>query len=117
MRAQAFFGLTILSTLLVTFPLKQSPYAQDEKPKIGFSIEAMKGERWQTVAGCSGAVAQRNRIAERAHQGIRRADGGNRQGSVPGSVLAQASVGCRNADGADVCADDGRSVSIPKVAR
>ena len=48
MRAQAFFGLTILSTFLVTFALKQSAYAQDEKTKIGFSTEAMKGERWQT---------------------------------------------------------------------
>lgn len=48
MRAQAFFGLTILSTLPAAFALKQSAYAQDEKPKIGFSIEAMKGERWQT---------------------------------------------------------------------
>jgi D-xylose transport system substrate-binding protein len=48
MRARAFFGLTILSTLLVTLPLKQPVYTQDQKLKIGFSTEAMKGERWQT---------------------------------------------------------------------
>ena len=35
-----------------------------------------------SIAGCSGAVAQRNRIAERARHGIRRANGENRQGSV-----------------------------------
>jgi D-xylose transport system substrate-binding protein len=48
MRAKAFIGLTILFTLLITLPLKQSAYAQDQKLKIGFSMEAMKGERWQT---------------------------------------------------------------------
>ncbi len=69
------------------------------------------------VARGSGTVAQRNRIAERAHQGIRRADGKNRQGSVPGSVLAQAGEGCRNADRTDLCPDDRRPVSVSEESR
>ena len=49
--------------------------------------------------------------------GIRRTDRENRQGSVPGSVLAQAGEGCRNADRADLCSDDRGSVSIPEEPR
>src|SRR5262249_32804604 len=69
------------------------------------------------VARCSGAVARRNRIAERAHPGIRRTDGENRQGSVPGSIFAQAGEGCRNADRADVCPDDRRSTPVSEESR
>src|SRR6266403_1940816 len=66
------------------------------------------------VARCPGAALARGRIAERAHQGVRRTDGENRQGSVPGSVLAPAGVGCGNADRVDLYSDDRRPVSIPK---
>ena len=62
-------------------------------------------------------LAQRNRIAERTHPGIRRTHGEHRQGSVPGSVLAQASEGCRNADRADLCPHDRRPVSVPEESR
>jgi hypothetical protein len=41
------------------------------------------------VARGSGAAAQRNRITERAHQGIRGPDGENRQGELPASRTAQ----------------------------
>src|SRR6266446_1501613 len=41
--------LTVLSAILVILLTGQIVRAQDgNKPKIGFSIEAMKGERWQT---------------------------------------------------------------------
>src|SRR6202048_2531925 len=73
--------------------------------------------RERGVARCSRAVAQRGRIAERAHPGIRRANGENRQGRVPGSVLAPAGEGCRNADRADVCPDDRGPVSVPEESR
>src|SRR6266481_7083363 len=69
------------------------------------------------VARCPGAALARGRIAERAHQGVRRADGENRQGSVPGSVLAPASEGSRNAERSDVCPDDRRPVSVPEESR
>src|ERR1700686_1946657 len=64
------------------------------------------------IAGCSGTAAQRNRIAERARQGIRRTDGENRQASVPGSVLAQAGEGRGNTDRSDLCPDDRGPVSV-----
>src|SRR6202022_3496461 len=64
------------------------------------------------IAGCSGTATQRNRIAERAHQRIRRADGENRHGSVPGSVLAQAGEGRGNTDRSDVCPDNRGPVSV-----
>jgi hypothetical protein len=57
------------------------------------------------------------RIAERAHPGIRRAEGENRQGSLHGSVLAQASEGCRNADRTDLRPDDRGPVSVPEESR
>src|ERR1700721_2379391 len=60
----------------------------------------------------AGAPLARGRIAERAHQGVRRTDGENRPGSVPGSVLAQAGEGCRNADRADLYSDDRGPVSV-----
>src|ERR1700688_162041 len=69
------------------------------------------------IAGCSGTAAQRNRIAERARQGIRRTDGENRQGSVPGSVLAQAGEGRGNTDRSDVCPDDRGPVSVSEESR
>jgi D-xylose transport system substrate-binding protein len=41
--------LTVLSTVFAVLLCGQLLQAQDsDKPKIGFSIEAMKGERWQT---------------------------------------------------------------------
>lgn len=41
--------LTILSTIFATVFSGQLVHAQDvDKPKVGFSIEDMKGERWQT---------------------------------------------------------------------
>src|SRR6266850_781304 len=69
------------------------------------------------VARCPGAALARGRIAERAHQGVRRTDGENRQGSVPGSGLAQAGEGGGNPDRTDVCPDDRRPVSIRKESR
>src|ERR1700676_5180848 len=66
------------------------------------------------VARCPGAALERGRIAERADQGVRRTDGENRQGSVPGSSLAPAGEGCRNADRSDLCPDDRGSVSVPE---
>src|SRR6266478_1765997 len=69
------------------------------------------------VARCSGAVIERGRIAERAHPGVRRADGENRQGSVPGSVLAQAGEGGGNADRADLCPDDRRPTPVSEESR
>src|SRR5229473_1873554 len=52
-----------------------------------------------------------------AHQGIRRTDGEDRQRSAPGSVLTQAGEGCRNADRADVCADDRRPIPVSEESR
>ena len=69
------------------------------------------------VARCPGAALARGRIAERAHPGVRRTDGENRQGSVPGSVLAPAGEGCGNADFSDLCPDDRRPISVPKESR
>src|SRR5208283_4067393 len=69
------------------------------------------------VARGSGTAAQRNRIAERARPGIRRADGENRQGKLPTCRTAQAGEGSRNADRADVCADAGRPASVPEESR
>src|SRR5467141_4431365 len=69
------------------------------------------------VARCFGTAIERGRIAERAHPGVRRANGENRQGSVPGSVLAPAGEGCGNADRSDVCPDDRGSVSVPEKSR
>jgi D-xylose transport system substrate-binding protein len=40
--------LTILSAVLAISALQPSSAQETAKPKIGFSIEAMKGERWQT---------------------------------------------------------------------
>jgi D-xylose transport system substrate-binding protein len=46
---KALCRLTILSAAILTFFFGQLVRAQDgSKPKIGFSIEAMNGERWQT---------------------------------------------------------------------
>jgi D-xylose transport system substrate-binding protein len=46
---KALRRLTVLSAIFVIVPHAQLVRAQDaNKPKIGFSIEAMKGERWQT---------------------------------------------------------------------
>src|SRR6202035_2153220 len=69
------------------------------------------------VARCPGAALERGRIAERTHPGVRRTDGENRQGSLPGSVLAPASEGCRNADRADLCPDDRGPVSVSEESR
>src|SRR6266550_3278134 len=69
------------------------------------------------VARGSGAVAARSRIAERAHPAIRRTDGENRQGELPASRAAQTGEGGRDADRADVCADLGRSASVPEESR
>src|SRR6202162_5689019 len=69
------------------------------------------------VARGSGAVAQRNRIAERAHQGIRSADGENRQGELHASRAAQTGEGGRNTDRADVCPDPRRPKSVPEESR
>src|SRR6202162_1164028 len=66
------------------------------------------------VARGSGAVAPRSRIAERAHPGIRRADGENRPGELPASRAAQTGEGGRDTDRADVCPDLGRSASVPE---
>jgi D-xylose transport system substrate-binding protein len=49
MSMNTFARLTILSSLLIALPHGQLAHAQDQtKLLIGFSIEAMKGERWQT---------------------------------------------------------------------
>src|SRR5256884_5994845 len=63
------------------------------------------------------AAAQRNRIIERAHQGIRRTDGENRQGELPARRTAQTGEGGRNADRADVCPDPRRPASVPEESR
>src|ERR1700678_1291250 len=65
----------------------------------------------------AGAAAPRSRIVERAHPGIRGTDGENRQGELPASRVAQTGEGGRNADRADVCADPGRSASLPQESR
>ena len=69
------------------------------------------------VARGSGTVAERNRIVERAHQGIRRADGENRQGELPASRAAQTGEGSRNTDRADVCPDPRRPASVREESR
>src|SRR5712691_8345196 len=69
------------------------------------------------VARCFGTAIERGRIAERAHPGVRRADGENRQGSVPASVLAQAGEGGGNTDRADVCPDDRGPASVCEESR
>jgi len=69
------------------------------------------------VARGSGTAAPRSRITERAHPGIRGADGENRQGELPARRTAQTGEGSRNADRADVCADAGRSASLPEESR
>ena len=70
------------------------------------------------LAPGSGAAAQRNRMTERAHPGIRAADGENRQGELPANRTTQTGERDRNANRADVYADPGRSTSLPKrVAR
>src|SRR4029077_15893206 len=69
------------------------------------------------VARGSGTAAPRSRITERAHPGIRGADGENRQGKLPTRRTAQTGEGSRNADRADVCADAGRSASLPEESR
>ena len=47
--AKAFFRLTVLSAIFFAFLTVRLARTQDStKLKIGFSIEAMKGERWQT---------------------------------------------------------------------
>src|SRR5208283_372894 len=69
------------------------------------------------VARGSGAVAPRNRITERAHPGIRGANGENRQGKLPARRITQTGEGSRNADRADVCADAGRPASVPEESR
>ena len=63
------------------------------------------------------AAAQRNRIVERAHPGIRRTDGENRQGELPARRTTQTGEGGRNANRADVCADPGRSASVREESR
>src|SRR6266478_153728 len=65
----------------------------------------------------SGAVAKRNRIVERAHQGIRRADGENRPGELPASRAAQTGEGGRNTDCADVCPNPRRPASVRQESR
>jgi transposase len=59
-------------------------------------------------------AAQRNRIAERAHPGIRRPDGENRPGELPAGRAAQTGEGGRDADRADVCPDHRRSTAVPE---
>src|SRR6267378_6979496 len=69
------------------------------------------------VARGSGAAAQRNRITERAHPGIRGAGGENCQGELPASRTAQTGEGGRNTNRADVCPDAGRSAAVPEESR
>jgi transposase len=56
-------------------------------------------------------------IVDRAHQGIRRADGENRQGELPASRAAQTGEGSGNTDRADVCPDSRRPASVRKESR
>src|ERR1700686_4544894 len=109
-RAQAELGRARTRVCEVLWSTAAQVWHAAGEPGAGRGLE-------HRVAGGSGAVAQRNRIAERGHQGIRRADGENRQGSVPGSVLAQASEGCRNADRADVCANHRRPTPVSEESR
>src|SRR5215471_15954368 len=69
------------------------------------------------LARGSGAAAQGNRITERAHPGIRAADGENRQRELPANRTTQTGERGRNANRADVYADPGRSTSLRKESR
>src|ERR1700730_15836672 len=102
----------------------------ERSPRVGEVLWRTTAQVWHTtgerevgrgiergVARGSGAAIARGRIAERAHPGIRRADGKNRQGSLPGSVLAPAGEGCRNADRSDLCPDDRGPVSVSEESR
>ena len=59
----------------------------------------------------------RNRIAERAHRGIRSADRTDRHGSASRSGSAETSEGCGNTDRVDLRADSGRSTPISAQPR
>jgi hypothetical protein len=87
-------------------------------PKCGTQqVSRELAAKLSTSCGMFWSRCAKNRIAERAHQGIRRADGENRQGRVPGSVLAQTGEGCRNADSANLCPDNRRPISVPEESR
>src|SRR6202030_1213609 len=99
------FGKIPRSLIEVLWPTTAQVWHLSGEREAGRGIE-------RGVARGSGAAVERNRIAERAHPGIRRADGENRQGSVPASVLAQAGEGRRNTDRSDVCPDDRGPLSV-----
>jgi Transposase len=68
------------------------------------------GERQRSesgIAGCFGPAAERNRIAQRANCGIRRADRENRQGSLSSGGCAQTGERSRTADCVDLRSDFG----------
>src|SRR5205807_6445351 len=94
----------------VLWPAAAQMWHAAGEPGAGREIE-------RGVARGSGAAAQRNRITERAHQGIRRTDGENRQGELPARRTAQTGEGGRNTNRAHVCPDDRRSASVPDESR
>src|SRR6266550_2817349 len=94
----------------VLWPAAAQMWHAAGEPGAGREIE-------RGVARGSGAAAQRNRITERAHQGIRRTDGENRQGELPARRTAQTGEGGRNADRTDVCPDPRRPASVPEESR
>jgi hypothetical protein len=94
----------------VLWPAAAQVWHAASEPGAGRGIE-------RGVARGFGAIVGRSRIAERAHQGIRGPHGENRQGELTASRVAQTGEGGRNADRADVCADPGRSTSVPEESR
>src|SRR5260370_333293 len=82
-----------------------SPWVSRVLTELGHEVIVAHAQKVQWIT-------KRNRNAERARQGIRRTDGENRQGSVPGSVFAQAGEGRGNTDRSDVCPDDRGPVPV-----
>src|SRR5205807_5296669 len=94
----------------VLWPAAAQVWHAAGEPGTGRGIE-------RGVARGSGAAAQRNRITERAHPGIRGAGGENRQGKLPARRTAQTGEGSRNADRADLCSDPGLSAAVCEESR
>ena len=69
------------------------------------------------VARGLGSSVAGDRIAERAHRGIRSADRTDRQGSSPRSGPAETSERCGNTDRVDLRSDVGRSTPISPQPR
>src|ERR1700733_5598173 len=64
-----------------------------------------------------GTSVERNRVAERAHCGIKRAHRESGTAELSAGGAAEADQGCRHADRADLYTDAGRSASLPQEPR